>query len=495
MGKANEQAKDKPSLLNRWLNGIEKVGNKLPHPISIFAILVLFVIVLSAVCEMAGVSATGELVNRSKGVVETQTVQAVSLLNGEGLVYMLTHAITNFTGFAPLGVVLVAMFGIGLLEDSGLIGGALKSAVEVTPAKLLMFMAYNRHPVVGMAAAFAGVSGGFSANLLIGTLDPLLCGITNEAVKMVDPTYVVEPTGNWYFMMVSTFLITILGTIITEKVVAPRFGEYHGNGEENETSSEYKLNDQERKALKVAGLTLLVMILVLVAFCLPANSVMRAEDGTLLGNSPFMEGIIPIITVLFFVPSVVYGHMTGVYHGEKDVCNAMGRAMGTMSSYIALTFVAAQFINFFGYTKLGTILALKGAEFFRNSGIGTIPTMILFVLFAAFINLFMGSASAKWALIAPVFVPMFMLLGYTPEFAQVAYRIGDSCTNVITPMMSYFAMIIVFMKKYDKEAGIGTLVSTMLPYSICFLIGWSILLVLWIVLNLPLGPGVGMFLG
>ena len=193
-----------------------------------------------------------------------------------------------------------------------------------------------------------------------------------------------------------------------------------------------------------------------------------------------MEGIIPIITVLFFVPSVVYGHMTGVYHGEKDVCNAMGRAMGTMSSYIALTFVAAQFINFFGYTKLGTILALKGAEFFRNS---------------AFINLFMGSASAKWALIAPVFVPMFMLLGYTPEFAQVAYRIGDSCTNVITPMMSYFAMIIVFMKKYDKEAGIGTLVSTMLPYSICFLIGWSILLVLWIVLNLPLGPGVGMFLG
>ena len=176
--------------------------------------------------------------------------------------------------------------------------------------------------------------------------------------------------------------------------------------------------------------------------------------------------------------------MTGVYHGEKDVCNAMGRAMGTMSSYIALTFVAAQFINFFGYTKLGTILALKGAEFFRNSGIGTIPTMILFVLFAAFINLFMGSANGKWA-----------LLGYTPEFAQVAYRIGDSCTNVITPMMSYFAMIIVFMKKYDKEAGIGTLVSTMLPYSICFLIGWSILLVLWIVLNLPLGPGVGMFLG
>ncbi len=519
MGKANENRKT--SFLNRWLNGIERVGNRLPHPISIFAILVLGVILVSAVCEMAGVSATGELVNRSKGIVELQTVNAVSLLNGEGFVYMITHAISNFTGFAPLGVVLVAMFGIGLLEDSGLIGGALKGAVAVTPARLitpmvvflgvmsnladavgyivlipiaaLMFMAYGRHPVVGMAAAFAGVSGGFSANLLIGTLDPLLCGITNEAVKMVDPSYTVEPTGNWYFMIVSTFLITALGTVITEKVVAPRFGEYRGESGGDEMA-EYRVTAEEKKALKAAGLTMLLLVAAIAAFSLPANSVMRAEDGTLLGNSPLMDGIIPIITAVFFIPSVVYGKLTGKYHGEKDVCAAMGRAMASMSSYIALTFVAAQFINYFGYTKLGTIIALKGADFFQNSGIGTIPTMILFVLFAAFIKLFMGSASAKWALIAPVFVPMFMLLGYTPEFAQVAYRIGDSCTNVITPMMSYFAMIIVFMKKYDKEAGIGTLVSTMLPYSVCFLIGWSILLILWIVCKLPLGPGVGMFL-
>lgn len=519
MGKANENRKT--SFLNRWLNGIERVGNRLPHPISIFAILVLGVILVSAVCEMDGVSATGELVNRSKGIVELQTVNAVSLLNGEGFVYMITHAISNFTGFAPLGVVLVAMFGIGLLEDSGLIGGALKGAVAVTPARLitpmvvflgvmsnladavgyivlipiaaLMFMAYGRHPVVGMAAAFAGVSGGFSANLLIGTLDPLLCGITNEAVKMVDPSYTVEPTGNWYFMIVSTFLITALGTVITEKVVAPRFGEYRGESGGDEMA-EYRVTAEEKKALKAAGLTMLLLVAAIAAFSLPANSVMRAEDGTLLGNSPLMDGIIPIITAVFFIPSVVYGKLTGKYHGEKDVCAAMGRAMASMSSYIALTFVAAQFINYFGYTKLGTIIALKGADFFQNSGIGTIPTMILFVLFAAFINLFMGSASAKWALIAPVFVPMFMLLGYTPEFAQVAYRIGDSCTNVITPMMSYFAMIIVFMKKYDKEAGIGTLVSTMLPYSVCFLIGWSILLILWIVCKLPLGPGVGMFL-
>ena len=352
MGKANENRKT--SFLNRWLNGIERVGNRLPHPISIFAILVLGVILVSAVCEMAGVSATGELVNRSKGIVELQTVNAVSLLNGEGFVYMITHAISNFTGFAPLGVVLVAMFGIGLLEDSGLIGGALKGAVAVTPARLitpmvvflgvmsnladavgyivlipiaaLMFMAYGRHPVVGMAAAFAGVSGGFSANLLIGTLDPLLCGITNEAVKMVDPSYTVEPTGNWYFMIVSTFLITALGTVITEKVVAPRFGEYRGESGGDEMA-EYRVTAEEKKALKAAGLTMLLLVAAIAAFSLPANSVMRAEDGTLLGNSPLMDGIIPIITAVFFIPSVVYGKLTGKYHGEKDVCAAMGRAM------------------------------------------------------------------------------------------------------------------------------------------------------------------------
>ncbi|MEG1902706.1 MAG: AbgT family transporter [Clostridium sp.] len=511
----------KPSLVNRWLNRIERVGNKLPHPISLFAILVLAVILVSALCEVLGVSATGELVNRSKGIVEQQTVKAISLLNGEGFAYMITHAISNFTGFAPLGVVLVAMFGIGLAEDSGFIGGLLKSTVEITPAKLitpvivflgvmsnladavgyivvipiaaLMYMAYGRHPMVGIAAAFAGVSGGFSANLLIGTLDPLLCGITNEAVKMVDPSYIVEPTGNWYFMIVSTFLITILGTIVTEKIISPRFGEYKGAAMEN-GMAEYKVTKEERKALKYAGLALVLMIVGMIALCIPATSFLRAEDGSILGNSPFMEGIIIIIAILFFVPSVIYGKMTGVYKGEKDVCAAMGKAMSSMGGYIALSFVAAQFINYFGYTKLGTILALKGAEFFRTSGIGPIPMMILFVLFAAFINLFMGSASAKWAIVAPVFVPMFMLLGYTPEFSQIAYRIGDSCTNVITPMMSYFAMIIVFAKKYDKDAGIGTLVSTMLPYSIVFLIGWTALLVVWIVFNLPLGPGVGMFL-
>lgn len=513
--------KKKASFVNRCLNRIERVGNKLPHPITLFAILVLGVLLLSAVCEALGVSATGELVNRSKGIVETQTVTAVSLLNGEGFAYMITHAISNFTGFAPLGVVLVAMFGIGLAEDSGFIGGLLKSTVEITPAKFitpvivflgvmsnladavgyivvipiaaLMYMAYGRHPMVGLAAAFAGVSGGFSANLLIGTLDPLLCGITNEAVKMVDPSYVVEPTGNWYFMMVSTVLITILGTIVTEKIVAPRFGTYEGNHSEDGIA-EYKMTTGEKKALKVAGFVLVAMIIGLIAICIPQSSFMRAEDGTLLGNSPFMEGIIIIIAILFFVPSVIYGTLTGVYKGEKDVCNAMGRAMGSMSSYIALTFVAAQFINYFGYTKLGTILALNGAEFFRTSGIGPIPMMVLFVLFAAFINLFMGSASAKWAIVAPVFVPMFMLLGYTPEFSQIAFRIGDSCTNIITPMMSYYAMIIVFAKKYDKDAGIGTLVSTMIPYSIVFLIGWTALLVVWIIFNLPLGPGVGMFL-
>ncbi len=516
--------KNKSSLMDRGLNSIERVGNKLPHPITMFGVLILAIIVISAICEATGVSATGELVNRSKGIVEVQTVTAVSLLNLEGVAYMITKAIPNFIGFAPLGVVLVAMFGIGLLEDSGYISAMLKRTVEVTPAKLLtpmvvflgimsnladsvgyivviplaalMFLAYNRHPMVGLAAAFAGVSGGFSANLAIGTLEPLLVGITNEAVKMVDHSYTVQFTGNWYFMIVSTFVITFLGTIVTEKIVSPRFGEWKPTQSASGDIEEFKMTPIEKKALKISNLVLLATILVFVLMCMPSDSPLRAEDGSILGMtaSPIMSGIVVVIAVVFFVPSVVYGKITGKYKSDKDVGSAMSKAMSSMGGYIAIAFVAAQFINYFSYTNLGTILALKGAEFFRTAGIGPIPTMVLFILFSAFINLFMGSASAKWSLLAPVFVPMFMLLGYSPEFAQVAYRIGDSSTNIITPMMNYYPMILIFAKKYDEKIGMGTLISTMIPYSVVFLVGWTALLIVWIMLGLPLGPNAPLFI-
>lgn len=507
-------------LFNKFLNGVEKAGNKLPHPITLFAILSLAIVVLSAIFNAIGISATGEIMNQKTMELEQQTVETVSLLSGEGITYMIKNAIKNFTSFAPLGVVLVTMLGVGCAEGSGYIAAGMKKMVSKTPAKLItpvvvflgvmsnvasdvgyvvlvpigaiVFMAYNRHPLAGLAAAFAGVSGGFSANLLIGTVDSLLAGISTEAAEIINPSYSVDITSNWFFMFVSTFLIVILGTIVTDKIVEPRLGKFEQTDET--VAAATSLSSQEQKALKYANITLVLYILFIILWAIPKNSLLRnPETGSLISKSLLIEGIIIFVTLGFFIPSIVYGKIAGVYKSEKDIGEQLNKNMASMGSYIALTFVAAQFVNYFNYTKLGTILALKGAEFLGNIGLTGAPLMLLFILLTAFINLFMGSASAKWTILAPVFIPMFMQLGYSPELTQVAYRIGDSTTNIISPLMSYFAMIVVFAKKYDKNSGIGTLISIMLPYSIVFLIGWALLLVLWISIGLPLGPGVSMF--
>lgn len=520
--KQHAEKKQKNSLFGRFLNTVETAGNRLPHPITMFAMLAVAIVFISALCAALGVSATGEMIDSKTMELGEQTISVVSLMNKEGLAYMLTHVVSNFTTFAPLGVVLVTMLGVGCAEGSGYLSALMKKAVSVTPAVIVtpmlvflgvmsnvasdigyvvlipigavVFMAYGRHPLAGLAAAFAGVSGGFSANLLIGTLDPMLSGISTEAARMIDPNYVVTPTGNWYFMIVSTFVIVAIGTFVTDKIVEPRLSSHQGVGED--VASATALEERERKALKWANRSLLALIIAIAVIAFPQDSFLRnVETGSLMNDSPFMSGLIVIIASIFFVPSIVYGRVSGKYKNEKDVCAQLGDNMSSMGAYIALSFMAAQFINYFNYTKIGTVLALRGAEFLGSSGVSGPVLMILFILFAGLINLLMGSASAKWTILAPVFVPMFMLLGYSPELTQVAYRIGDSCTNLVTPLMSYFAMVVVFAKKYDKDSGIGTLISTMLPYSIFFMIGWSVLLVIWMMAGLPLGPGAGLFVG
>lgn len=510
----------------KFLNALERAGNRLPHPITMFVLLTAAVVFISGVCVMLGVSASGEMIDSATMEMKEQQIEVVSLLNREGLTYMLTSAVNNFTDFAPLGVVLVTMLGVGCAEGSGYLSALMKKAVSVTPAKIvtpmlvflgvmsnvasdigyvvlvpmgmMIFQAYKRHPIAGLAAAFAGVSGGFSANLLIGTLDPMLSGISTEAAHMVDVSYMVQPTSNWYFMIVSTFVIVVIGTFVTDKIVEPRLMKHTAfRASETELQEELTsvLNICEKKALLYANLTLIGFVILVAAVAIPANSFLRnPETGSLMTDSPFMSGLIILIALLFFLPSVVYGSVSGIYKNEKDVCAQLGANMASMGSYIALAFVAAQFIGYFNYTKLGTVLALKGAELLKYSRVSGPVLMICLILFSAVINLLMGSASAKWTILAPVFVPMFMLLGYAPELTQVAYRIGDSCTNLITPLMSYFAMIVVYVRRYDEDSGIGTLIATMLPYSICFLIGWSLLLILWMVLGLPLGPGAAMYL-
>lgn len=511
----------KPTLYNRWLNGIEAVGNRLPHPIALFGIFAGAIVIISAICAALGVSATGELI--VDGQLQETTVTAVSLLTKEGLTYMLTNAVSNFTSYAPLGMVLVSMLGIGVAEQSGLINVLLKSAVKKTPAKLItptivflgvlsniasdagyviliplgamVFRAYGRHPMAGFAAAFAGVSGGYSANLLVGALDPMLAGISQAATADIDPTYQVSVMGNFFFLFVSTFLITALGTFVTDKIVEPRLGKYDDTLSGTEDTSLTIISGKEKRGLRNAGIVALLFATVIVIACIPANSFLKNEHGALFGNptSPFLNGIVVIITFLFLLPGIAYGKTVGVFTKEDGVCNAMSKSIASMGSFIALAFVASQFINYFNYTKLGSIIALSGANFLDTIQIGLIPLMIIFVLFAAFMNLFMGSASAKWNILAPVFVPMFMQLGYSPELCQLAYRIGDSSTNIITPMMTYFAVILTFAQRYNKNASIGTITATMIPYSITFLIGWTLLLILWLAAGLPIGPGVSIF--
>ena len=509
----------KTGWLTRTLNAIERVGNSLPHPITLFAIFALAVVVISAICAALGVSATGNLV--SGGQLQESTVTAVSLLTRDGLKYMFTSAVSNFTTYAPLGMVLVAMLGVGVAEKSGMIDTLLKNVVKSTPKRLLtpmivflgvmsniasdagyviliplgamMYHACGRHPLAGLAAAFAGVSGGFSANLLVGTLDPLLAGITQAAVDIIDPSYSVQVMGNYVFMCASTFLITILGTVITDKFIEPRLGEYVDSVEGEADHSLTTVTDIQKKGLRNAGIAALIFVAAIVGCCIPKDSFFRDDAGALLGNTPLVNSLIVLIAMLFFIPGVVYGKTVGKFKSDKEVAGAMSSSMADMGSFLALAFVSAQFINYFSYTKLGTIIALSGASFLKSINIGLIPLMVIFVLFSTLMNLFMGSASAKWNILAPVFVPMFMLLGYSPELCQLAYRIGDSCTNVITPMMTYYAVIIIFAQKYDKKAGIGTITATMLPYSVCFLICWTLMLIIWLSVGLPIGVNTPLF--
>lgn len=491
---------------------IERVGNKLPHPVILFVILALGIVVMSELVARFG--APIEYFDGNAG--EQVTVEAVSLMTKDGLAHIFNNAVINFTSFAPLGTVLVAMLGVGIAEWTGLIGTSLKKLlsnvppfllsaavvfagissniasdagyVVVIPLGAIIFAAAGRHPIAGLAAGFAGVSGGFSANLMFGPTDALLVGITNEALVSAGISYEVGVTSNWYFLIVSTFLLTIVGAYVTDKIVEPRLGEYTGDYQPNDEP----ITDDESKGMLYALISLIAFIALMAFLMIPENAPFRSlnEDSGQMTLDNFLgNGLIFLIFLLFAIPGFVYGRKTGKIKTSHDLVTGMTEAMSSMGGYLVLAFFAAQFINYFSYTNLGTLIAVSGANFLEAIGFVGLPLILAFIIVTAFINLFIGSASAKWAIMAPIFVPMLFELNIAPEMTQVAYRIADSSTNIISPLMSYFAMIIVFAQRYDKKSGIGTLVSTMLSYSIAFLITWAILLILWYFLRLPLGPG------
>jgi aminobenzoyl-glutamate transport protein len=498
-----------------WIDGflkmVERGGNALPHPATLFAIMAVLVIVASAIASWFDVT----VVHPGTG----ETITVVNLVSIPGLHRIITSMVTNFTGFAPLGTVLVAMLGIAVAEGSGLIGAALRLVVLAAPARLLtfaivfagvmsntggeigyvllvplaalIFSAVGRHPIAGLAAAFAGVSGGYSANLLLGTLDPLLAGLSEEAARIIDPAYQVNPTANYYFMAASTFFIALAGTIVTERIVEPRLGVYKGG---REAKAVEPLSADERRGLWWALAASVLCAALLLGGIVPENGYLRDPETAGVLRSPFMSGIVAFIFLVGAVVGLAYGLGARTVKSDSDVMKAMGKSMETLGIYMVLVFFAAQFVAYFTWTNLGLVFAVKGADILKASGLGTVPLVVAFAAVGAFINLFMGSASAKWAVMAPVFVPMFMLLGYTPEFTQAVYRIGDSVTNIISPMMSYFALIVAFVQRYDDRAGIGTVVATMLPYTVTFYLIWVALLVVWVLFGLPVGPGAPLYL-
>ncbi|MDR2802986.1 MAG: AbgT family transporter [Treponema sp.] len=506
--KTTSPVNEKPGLIYRMLNWVESAGNKMPDPISIFGILCLLVILCSALVSFFGVTA----IHPKDGSI----VEPVNLLTKEHLQTFLGSLPANFQNFPPLALVLMVMFGVGIADKTGLLEAALKGSLSNLPKGLvswviifvgilanvagdagfivlpalaaIVFISVGRHPFIGIFAAFGGVAAGFAANLILGLSDVLAASFTIPAAQMIDPSYKSSPAMNYYFIIVSTVFLSVVGTIVTEKIIAPRFEnepfENPGAGAGAETS------DAQKKGLRWAGFSFLALLVLLVILCLgPAPFMADPATGSIVDpNAPLMKGVIPILTVIFLIPGIIYGAFTGSIKNDKDVVKMMSKALSEMGGYIVLAFAASQFLALFNYTRLGTLLAIKGADALKGIGLTGMGLIIAFILFSSILNLFIGSASAKWAIMAPIFVPMFMLLGFEPPLTQMAYRIGDSVSNPISPLFPYFPILLGYLNLYKKNSGIGTVIANMLPYSICFFFTWTILLLIYVALGLPLGP-------
>src|SRR5690625_4807990 len=508
---AKEKNTEKKGIVNKLLDFIERAGNKLPDPAILFFLLMLVIWGLSAIFS-----------NISFSEIDPSTGEAIkihNLLTTTLFRSFLTTMVETFTGFAPLGVVLVAMLGVGVAEQSGYISALLRKLLSFTPKKLLTPMliliaiishtaadvgyvvviplggiilyAAGRHPLVGIAAAFAGVSGGFSANFIPSSLDPLLMGFTEEGVRVLDSDLMLHPLINLYFTAASCLVIVAVGWWITDRIIEPRLSSTELDGDKDDMPQMPPMEGKESRAMWVATLAMTLAFVALIVVLLPESSPLRDPENGKIADAaaPIMQSIVPLIFVFFILPGVVYGYMTGTFEKSKDVVDAMSESMGAMAYYIVMAFFCALFVAEFGRSGLAELLAVKGGNFLQELALPGGMTLFGIIILVAFINMFVGSASAKWGLLAPIFVPMLMQVGISPELTQAAYRVGDSSTNIITPLLPYFPLVVVYAQRYVKGTGIGTLVSLMLPYSIVFLLTWSLFLVAYWMLGIPLGPG------
>jgi aminobenzoyl-glutamate transport protein len=498
-----------------FLGWIERTGNALPDPVFIFLWLILGLAVISVLCALLGVQVEHPVQKDAAG--NAVVIAATSILSPDVLRRLLVEMPTTFAHFHPLGYVLVVMLGAGVAEATGLFGAAMRAGVKRAPAVLLtpmiafvammgnlaadaayvvlvplagvLYAAAGRHPVAGIAAAFAGVSGGFSANLLPGQLDALLFGITQAATATITDTWTMNLAGNWYFIaaMLCVFLPVIW--FVTDRIIEPRLGPWKGA-----TTSALEVvpedSSQEGRALKWAGLVGLAIVgLWLLLTFGPGTPLMQEGDNMVIRLTPMLQSLVAGFFILFLSMGWVYGAITGSVKDHRDIVKMMADSMGHLAYYLVLAFAAAHFVALFNWTNLGLIVAVNGADLLRASGLPAPALLGAIVLMAAFVNLLIGSASAKWALLAPVLVPMLMLLNISPEMSTAAYRVGDGATNIITPLMVYFPLILTFAQRWVPEFGLGSLTATMLPYSLAILLVGVSLTIGWVALDLPPGPG------
>jgi len=496
------------------LGFIEKFGNKLPNPTMLFVYLSVITILLSFVLERLGVGVSYQAIK--DGQISQLNANVVNLLSADSIRTFVSSVLKNFTGFYPLGVVFAIILGIGVADKAGLLSAlvkkiALKSSkkwvtpiviflgvmsnvassvgyVVLIPLGAILFAGFGRHPIAGLAAAFAGVSGGWSANLLIGTNDPMFAAFSTQAASVLNPDYVVLATANWYFMIASTFLIVIVGSFVTDRIVEPRLGKFSFEGALN-LSERDQISAEQKRGLKFALIATVVFAVLLLAALLPSNSLFGAKEGESFTKSVFMYSIIIFMMLFFIVAGAAYGAGAGTIKNSGDAVKFMEQAVAELSGFLVLIFFAAQFTYLFNASNIGLVLSIKGSVFLKDIGLTGLSLIIVFIVVIAFINLFIAVDSAKWAMMAPIFVPMFMNLGLSPELTQAAFRIGDSTTNIITPLMPFFVLIVAFMQRYDRGLKIGSVVSIMLPYTVAFLISWAALISVWYVFDLPLGPG------
>jgi aminobenzoyl-glutamate transport protein len=487
---------------------VERVGNRLPDPAVLFIALLAMVWILSWLLSYF-----------DYGVADPRSGEPLVIVNqlsGAAMAAFFSALVTNFSHFHPIGVVLVAMLGIGVAEHTGFINTGLRAMMSVTAKWLLtpmiilvgiishtaadagyvlviplggvIFYAAGRHPLAGIAAAFAGVSGGFSANFVPSAIDPMLQGITQAAAQILDPSITLNPLNNFYFTASSSILIIAVGWFLTDKVVEPRLNRHALDDNLEDLPTMHPLEDHERRGLRAALWSMLAAIVVLVITAWPETSAWRGPSGSLTElGAPLMASIVSLIFVLFLLPGIVYGVKAGTVKSSRDIIEGMTKAMHSMAYYLVIMFFIAQFIFSFSQSNLGVLLALKGAAALKSMGLPSALTITGIIILTGVVNLFVGSASAKWALLAPIFVPMLMELGISPDLAQAAYRVGDSTTNIITPLMPYFPLVVVYGQRYIKSTGIGTVTAMMLPYSLTFLVLWTIYLIIYWSLGFPLG--------